>query len=144
MIASINVVWRRPISIAWKLHGLLLSWVQGWRWRRPALMRYVQLRWQDGESDRIGTRRFGEASGRSNGPFWEEDQKSAGGRWVRWRESREHRREERGNGQRRGEKTDRWVDLVVRKGDDFEEKEGLFVAQSFGYVLDFPLRLISS
>jgi hypothetical protein len=36
------------------------------------------------------------------------------------------------------------VDLVVRKGDDFEEKEGLFVAQSFGYVLDFPLRLISS
>jgi hypothetical protein len=32
-------------------------------------MRYVQLRWQDSESDRIGIGRFGEASGRSNGPF---------------------------------------------------------------------------
>jgi hypothetical protein len=32
-------------------------------------MRCVQLRWQDGESDQIRTGRFGEASGRSNGPF---------------------------------------------------------------------------
>ncbi len=32
-------------------------------------MRYVQLRWQDGESDRIRIGRFGEASRRSNGPF---------------------------------------------------------------------------
>jgi hypothetical protein len=61
-------------------------------------MRYVQLRWQDDESDRIRTRCFGEASGRSNGPFERKirsllkDDGFGGGK------GREHRREDRGNG----------------------------------------------
>jgi hypothetical protein len=54
-------------------------------------MRYVQLRWQDGESDRIGIRRFGEASGRSNGPFERKIRSLLKDDGFGGRESREHR-----------------------------------------------------
>jgi hypothetical protein len=50
MSVSTNLVWRRPISIAWRLHGFLLSCVQGWRWRRLALMKHAKLRWRNGGS----------------------------------------------------------------------------------------------
>jgi len=48
MSVSTDLVWRHPISIAWRLHGFLLSCVQGWRWRRLALMKHAQLRCRDG------------------------------------------------------------------------------------------------
>jgi hypothetical protein len=50
-----------------------------------------QLRWQDGESDRIGIRRFGEASGRSNGPFERKIRSLLKDDGFGGRESREHR-----------------------------------------------------
>jgi hypothetical protein len=54
-------------------------------------MRYVQLRWQDGESDRIRTRRFGEAFGKSNGPFETKIRSLLEDDGFGGREGREHR-----------------------------------------------------